>query len=589
MKKTALILALLVCAGGAYAFVDKTDIVREDLQSKLNELRVVKGMYFSGRSYIYLDPVWGRGDAFTNVTKKNDFGPLMNLYMNVTAFPMPALEIGGRMKFALSTKSPYQVVMDNLYAEFIAFQFILIRFGQMSEKFTPFSLWSTTDRPWLRSELFRMYFKEDLAVRLLDTDNSVPFQGLKIKFDLNMGENDLIRFKAIGSKILDEGAQANSYDRYMVGVMPGLSLFSDAIIAEGAYLTFFDNTNSGSRDYNPQKKYDIFTGAFGLNLAPFILPSLAGLGVQAEGAMSRHVENGSVSQKPVNGVAWKANLFVKVEKLLDFKAGYRQIAYEFVSPGAQTRFVTPFPGPAVGSLFRNGDFYDYLGFKSYFFQNYFRNKIQFTRDNTDALDYTYSMNEATPNRQGFFGQLGLTVKDWIAASCDASMMSEVAPVAAPNKVRREFLRVEAEGSVNLKTLVGSDFLPKLSGFCVMENNDRDAAGALKEDLRTMVYGGEVLFDFKLVKLVGMYQRMVQKGQKTVDGYDVSDQNALTVAGYDTKDMDLLNVVYGGGVIVRISQAVDMQVDCLNMDYVDLKPGTADYSFIQGRALIVARF
>jgi len=172
-------------------------------------------------------------------------------------------------------------------------------------------------------------------------------------------------------------------------------------------------------------------------------------------------------------------------------------------------------------------------------------------------------------------------------------MNEVAPVASPNKNLRDFLRIESEGSIKLNTIFDTSTFPKISGFYVLENNNRDddplTTGSEKEDLVTSIIGAEILFDFKFVKIVGMYQRANLKGTKFIDVYDYKNQNALTIEGYSPVSLDLVNTLIGGGAVIRISQNVNMQLDSMYMAYKDNNDSASDYTFIQGRSIIVAKF
>jgi hypothetical protein len=360
-----------------------------------------------------------------------------------------------------------------------------------------------------------------------------------------------------------------------------------AIGAEGAFLMFLDNTNSGNRDPNPGKSYMIYTGTVSLNAVPLMdLPVFDSLGVQAELAGSRHVADLSSPADPVMGSALQGNLFATITKMLKLKAGYRQVAYEFVSPGAQTRLVTP---GVAGSGFQNDVFFLYMGLEPSFFQNYFRGRIQFTRDNNNWLNYSESMNTATPNRQGIFADVNFNYKEWAAVSASGAKMQECRPIGSVNP--RDFLRVQAEASVNLAKVMDIPGLPKFSGFYVMENNDRadDTSASSPDDetenFKIRILGAEAVIDLKTVKFIATYQKYVLSGRKVVDGYNGSMQDSIKIAGYKVWDFGTTGwseSLAGGGAIFRISQAISMQVDAFWVTH-------GIYDLLLGRAFINAKF
>ena len=590
MKKIValVMLALLPLTVNLRAFIDQDQVDKEEVMRLLNELKVVKGILFTGRAWIYLDPVWGSGPAFDVMSKKMGFNPQMSLLMEMTAFPMPMVELGSRLRFIHSQRGGTQLLGENLYADFILFQFIRFRIGQCSEKFTPFTLQSSVDQVWMRSELFNAYYQEDLYAKLIPTDGSVPFEGLKMKFDLAMGQDATVGLKAIAAKVLNDSQKGNSYDRYLAGLYLNGQAMKKAVGVEVASIMFADYTNSGRRDGNLPKFYWTTSGTVTVNTAPLMgIPLFDVLGIEGEAAVSGHKANVSSTNHMTWGTAYQANLTASIPKMLKLKAGYRQIAYEFVSPGAQTRYITP---GVSGSQFQNEDFYVSLGLAPFWFQDYFRNKIQFTRDYFDWLNTAYPMNVATPNRQGLFGDIKFNYMEMLSLAGNASMMQEVRPTAKPNENVRSFLRVVAEGSLNLSKIANIQGLPKISGFYIMENDDREDSALTSEDetenYKIRILGVEAVFDLKVLKIIGMYQSFGITGRKIIDVYNPAQQDALKIAGYQIYDFGttgIVDSVMGGGFIVRVSQAVSMQIDGFLMSNDD------SYKFLQARCLIDSRF
>ena len=607
MRKISVILflGLFSLTAAASAFVDKADIQKEELLKQIDALKIVKGIYLSGTGNVFFNGSFGGGNEFTNVPRKSDYSPLVQLDINFNAFPLPILECGAiiRLQSDLSGQAfGNSVTVESLFSELTLYRFIILRFGQLYEKLTPFTLIAPVDAVWTRSELFNRYFSEDVRLKHLEMDGTFPLEGMSAKAEFLLSPRDVWSLKAIAAKIADNTSPGYSYDRYMLSGSTGLRL-SDIVTGQVSWISFHDITNSGPMTNNTPKYDGVLSAAAGLNAAPFLGPLkkwLKGLGVEGEAARSSWSED-TRNMNPTNGMALTADVFVNLLDIVKLKAGTRYVEYEFVSPGCQTRIVTPgMPDSmflASGYYGRNG-----LQLEAGPAEVGLKRNIQFTRDNNDILNFAYAMNEATPNRNGLFGNIEINHKI-IKISADASMAREIRPIGAGNADNpRNFTRLEAEGSIVLSELVGIPQLPKISGFYVFETDKRlDLAGTPaideSETLGINILGAELVVPVtKKLRLVATYQNFTVKGLKWVDGYNAKLQNALPISGFMHMDYDISERIVGAGLIWNLAKPVTFQLDytfrSLANKSLDITAATAEdvsYDMHQIRALLHLMF
>ena len=285
--------------------------------------------------------------------------------------------------------------------------------------------------------------------------------------------------------------------------------------------------------------------------------------------------------------------------MIQADVGLRMIDYEFVSPGAQTR---------VASSGDPGDYFSDYVIQPFLFNYRFRNKIMLARDNGDMLNYTYAMNDATPNRSGLYAKIYADLFKWVEGKADFSRMSEIRPIARSNMQKRSFLKQSIELAVNGPNIIDMPFLPVLSGFLMTENvkrNDETATTSSNatnlivqkqlietEDFQSTVKGASISIQvLKKLSLSALYQIYSYKGRKVIDIY--KSHEPILIDGYEIINYKepIKNSLKGFGLTYHLSKMSVLQGDYIITEYEDTNPDNekSNYSIDYLRLLLLLRF
>ena len=595
MRYCSIILILLLISINIYGFVDRSEESRERLIRKLDELKSVKGVLVTGRGKVFFNSVIGDGTAFpTNNRQKRDIFHIMQMDLNFMARPAKSLEVGTTLRiesdiarfYDWGEARPEKIFAQEMYMEIILFKFLLLRFGSLYDKFTPFTLCAPVDAIPLRSELFFRHYTENLYSYLLNPDKTFPMKGLSLQSDFIIEDLGEIAFTAMLQKLADNADDDNSFDRYLVVGNSKVDLYKQLII-NLVGITIQDLSDTGAPVYNDPQLNNILSGELQYDIAPALFSAkspVKGLGVEGEIALSIFSPNKSnPSVEHVEGHANRISAFMDYENKIKVRTGWRGIDYEFVSPFAQTRMLTPGQNP--------------MAFKAHnlpgFFTDYhYRSTVNLIRDNNDMLNHTYPMNTATPNRKGIFADFTANF-GIVNAAADISSMKEVRPIGWGNDNLRSFLRYTAEFSFDMSVAFKSKGLPKISVFYINEDNKRNDDPDTditvnsnlneKENRNINVVGFDiVLKPYEKFFFTALYQIYNVSGKKKIDSY-VKHQPFL-IAGYSpVYDVDIENTVFGAGIIYEFTKVVGFQVDFLKKQY------TGQYSLDEYRGLALIRF
>ena len=470
------------------------------------------------------------------------------------------------------------LVARDLYAEIVLMGFIEIRFGTFYEKFTPFTLYAPIDLMPLRSELFFSYYQEDLYTHYLYHKNCFPLEGVRIKFELLFPDIGSYNFNSIAAKLANQNTPGNSFDRYLFGVNNNFK-YSKVLSADLTWVSIQDIKETGTTNYNKPLRNHVISAAGEFDVIPLLFTEKAfikGFGVEGEIAASSFDRNTwDTNTKTTNGFANRISIFANINDQVKIRGGYHAIEYEYIAPGAQTRFATP---GGEGTTFEEA------GLDPFLFDYDYQNNVTIARLNDDTLNFTYSMNTATPNRMGIFGDIGINL-GIIKINSEASIMQEMRPIAAPNENTREFLRGTGEVSFPLDEFLKEvsfpweeffniNLLPEISFFGMMENITRDDDPDTshtnwelnkqlneEEDCMIIGFGGDIVVRLlESLALTGMYQEYRVTGRKTMDAYGTHEP--LEISGYTTLDYAIRNLVYGGGLILSFTKSTSIQLDYL---------------------------
>jgi len=598
MKKYLLMVLVMILFFSSIlsGFVDKGEENREKILKKLDELKYIKGVLLSGRGKIYMDAVKGSGLFFQEATTVKDYNQHIQLDMNILTRPVDIVEAGAEVRFKtdLSTE-PYleegkNIILRNIFAQFIFFEFIKLRFGSLYEHYTPFTLYAPLDLIPMRSELFFPYYREEQYDHLLYNKDDFPLKGGSMQMEFLIPYFDgILGIKGLAVKIGEGDINlGNSYDRYFFAEHSYLTL-NDFFKTSVTWAEIRDLEDTNTTNYNTPVLNDVIAGSWEFDIAPWLFVRdkalIISLGFEGESAVSWHdTDTDSPLVKNIKGFAHSVNFFTGLKNIGKFKAGWRSIDYEFVAPAAQTRMATP---AGESKNYINMALPPMLPDYSY------RKFIRLSRDYNDILNFTYPMNEATPNRTGFFGELSMDLK-YLNLSSQASVMSERRPVGAPNENKRSFVRNANEISFPFPEILDLSvqprgLVPEISFFNIIERVKREDFNATilsnqneAEDCKVDVFGMDVVFvPLKVLSLSALYQVYTVKGRKINDVY--ASHEPLQISGYQHQEFHIKNTIIGFGLQYSFSPVTQFQLDYFIKEYSDV------YKMNQLRALFQMTF
>ncbi len=604
------VLFSLLLISNLFGAIDKTEQEQESLWQKLEDLKHVKGVLVTGRGKILFGYGKGDGNAFANYEKVRDYNQLIQLDLNFTANPVESLKCGANIRVQNDISGFYDNSEDilqirDIYAEFIFFRFIQLRAGTIYEKYTPFTLIAPVDLIPLEAPLLSAY--KDLALydNFLDRNGKFPLEGLELKIGFFLEGLGSLNFNGIAAKLDDNESDGNTYDRYLFGGNIK-ALVLEMLEASGTIISIQDIKNTGTQEDNDNapKVNSVLSGAAKLDIIPFLFSEkfiIKSMGADIEFAKSTF--NSNIKNKHVKddiGFANRLGVFVNVNNMIKADVGMRMIDYEFVSPGAQTR---------VASSGDPGDYFSDYVIQPFLFNYRFRNKIMLAKDNSDMLNYTYAMNDATPNRSGLYAKIYADLFKWVEGKVNFSRMSEIRPIARSNMQKRSFLKQSVELTVNgPDIIIDMPFLPVFSGFLMTEHvkrNDEPATTSLNpantnvqrqlietEDFQSTVKGASVSIQvLKKLSLSALYQVYSYKGRKVIDIY--KSHEPIKIDGYEVIDYvePIKNSLKGLGITYHLSKMSVLQGDYIITEYEDTDPDNKEnnYSIDYFRLLLLLRF
>ena len=600
------VLFSLLLISNLFGVLDKTAQEQESLRQKLEDLKHVKGVLVTGRGKVLFGRGEGDGNAFTNYEKVRDYNQLIQLDLNFTANPVESLKIGANIRVQNDISGFYANSEDilqirDIYAEFIFFRFIQLRAGTIYEKYTPFTLIAPVDLIPLDAPLLSAYKDLDLYDNFLDRNGRFPLEGLEAKTGFFLKGMGSLNFNGIAAKLDGYESDGNSYDRYLFGGHINAFVL-EMLEASGTIISIQDLKNTGIQDYNAPKKNFVLSGAAKLDIVPFLFTEkfiIKSMGADIEIAGSTFNSNIKKKNMKVDaGFANRLGAFVNVNNMIKADVGLRMIDYEFVSPGAQTR---------VASSGDPGDYFSDYVIQPFLFNYRFRNKIMLARDNGDMLNYTYAMNDATPNRSGLYAKIYADLFKWVEGNVNFSRMSEIRPVARDNMQKRSFLKQSIELSVNAPNIIDMPFLPVFSGFLITENVKRkdDPDTTLNstnsillekvietENFQSTVQGASITIQaLKKLSLSGLFQVYSYKGRKVIDIY--KSHQPILIDGYKVINYKepIKNILMGFGLTYHLSKLSVLQGDYIITEYEDTNPDNKEnnYSIDNLRLLLLLRF
>jgi len=606
------VLVLLILSSNLLSTLDMDE--ENKILDKLEELKSITGVLVTGRGKVFFGAYKGSNGDFTNYNKVKDYKQVIQLDLDFSAQPLNSLKFAGILRFENDISGYWGtgniLSVRDIYAEMILLRFIEIRAGTLYEKFTPFTLYAPVEIAPLDAPLLKIYKDIQLYDNYLDKYPKFPLEGFRIKSGLMAPDLLSINLVGMAVKLDDSSSAGNSFDRFLFAGH-GNCLALNAVYISGTYISIQDLEDTGEPLFNQPLKNNITSGEAKLDIIPFLFSEkfiIKSFGGEVEIAKSSFNSNTSTNiVKPVEGYANQIAGFINLMDILEAKAGFRAIDYEFVSPGAQTRMTTP--------LF-DRDYFEDLNLHNFYFDYSYRNKVMMTRDNQDWLNLTYPMNTATPNRIGLFSQINAHYRTFLTAKIEIHQMEELRPVAASNNNKRSFSRTVRSAKIDTSKMLTDfipallpkivyGFFPEIEGFYITERTQRDddpettsetanIAATLfeKEDYKVNIIGYSIIITpLKKLSLAGLYQKYRTEGRHILDGY-VSHQ-PLLIAGYKVYFTKEENELYGTGLIYKLEKASRIHIDYMIKEMRFINPYTDkiyyNHNINSLRALLLAKF
>jgi len=602
-----IILLLLVLISNLSGILDTTEQEQEKLREQVEGLKFVKGVLVTGRGKVIFGYAKGDGNAFTNYEKVRDYNQIIQLDLNFNANPLESIRCVANIRAqndisGFYAKSGDVLEVRDIFVEFILFRFIQLRGGTIYEKYTPFTLIAPVNLIPLDAPLLKIYKEEALYDNFLNQNGKFPLEGLEAKTGFLLGKLGSLNLNGFAAKLDGYQSDGNSYDRYLFGTQINTYLLK-MLTATGTITSLQDLLDTGTQDPNEPRYNYVISGAARLDIIPFFFSEkffIKSAGADIEIAQSKFNENkkNENSQDDI-GYANRLGGFININDMLKADAGVRMIDYEFVSPGAQSR---------VATSGASGDYFSDFNIQPVLYHYSFNNKIMLARDNGDMLNYTYAMNEATPNRTGLYTKIYGNLLKWIEGKVDFSQMKEIRPIARSNQQKRSFLRQSIQIAVNGPEIIDFPFLPVIQGFIITENVKRDDEPATTslnpantnvskqlietEDFKSIVKGASITIEvLKKLSVSAIYQIYNYQGRKFIDIY--KSHEPIEIDGYTIIDYKepVKNNLQGIGITYHASKLSVLQGDYIIQEYENTDPvyEKENYSIENWRLLLRLRF
>lgn len=533
------------------AFVDSDELRQEQILFRIDRLKSINGVLVTGRGLARFDGGALSGPWSTNTPKGRDYVGHFQMDVAIQSVPYPNMEMGGSFRIYSELSgfwgSRERIEPREIWLDLLLLKYLGLRMGRIAPRYTPFTLYLPTDHVLMRTAPFFAFYQDRLYdAYLLDQNGRFPMDGLEVRADAELGENRL-SFNGHVAKVYGYFEAPGFYDRYHFGTHLRFVEASETVRADAVWTALADLW--GTPDVAPApgpRRNMVFAGRVDADAAHFLSRdgkgALKNLGVEYEGAMSLFTTNANpTNASPAqNGFGHRVTVYVSV-KAPDFRArvraGWQSVDYEFVSPAAQNRALT---------FGQDGELFAGLGLPPYLPHVGVDRKIALSRSLHAPLSFTYAMNEATPNRAGFFGSADVKVRQ-VGVAAKVASLSETRAVGSNNPNLRRFLYAEGSASVKVNKWL------ELGGVGLYETVKREGATNVREDCAATVYGADVTFKpVRKLSLTLSWQSYGLTGRKVRDNYDPGQ--ALRIRDYTPFDYDLEQSLLGATLVYDFSRS-----------------------------------
>lgn len=210
----------------------------------------------------------------------------------------------------------------------------------------------------------------------------------------------------------------------------------------------------------------------------------------------------------------------------------------------------------------------------------YNNTISQDRHYNSSLSYSFPMNEATPNRQGFMFHLDSQAVDFLRIDGSCSILNSLRPVSCRNN--RTYTAYAVQGHLDLSLIFRNRFFPVLTGFFSSDNQvrDNDTGTSIIDESENMTLSitgcGLEWMPFRSWSLLAGFDILREKGGRWLN--TTSDADPLSpnlVSLYSSKDRfeSILDVacVYTPG------KAVTLRLDFIMQTYTDNLSAVNNYT------------
>jgi hypothetical protein len=253
---------------------------------------------------------------------------------------------------------------------------------------------------------------------------------------------------------------------------------------------------------------------------------------------------------------YDAGLFVRYKPLnIKLSGSYREVGYFFTSPGAQTRRIYDYGGPAAGTLFpqilnntatRTPVLLDRMSDET----------ARNTSIQTSLLNYLPWFNnitpygQATPNRKGMtFGLSGGDADRLLKAEVIVDMLSEIVAEGTSDGKTRKYMGVRGGAIFNLHKLLRFEKAITLSGGLRYEKTTRDGVNDINFT-SSIIDAGLTVEVVKQLDLIGGYKVLTARGNEFVA---MRDQFNVISAYTTYTDVKIDDALLSYGIRYRFSK------------------------------------
>ncbi len=378
---------------------DEIKAKQEKILKKIDYLENQATFSLTGRGFIWFENLQGEGNALDYKKSIREHINNMQIDFNLLKRIFPTLTIFAGLRFYNDFSGFYGLgdsfEARELYVESIMWGFLKIRVGDFLQKLTPLTFYAPVPGWGLKKGIFDIFEEKKTYDKFL-INNCLPLQGIQMdaKFKTDIYFDSLHFYGSIAR--LDK----TIYNRFVSSVKIDLTK-NESLTLTGTIVNYYDIKETESEITEiPPISDTVFSVLY--DLEPLLLlnnyntkKDLPGIKLSGEIAQSVFITNLKTSSETIQDYGMNLSIAGWIYKNR-LKLTYIDIGNEFYSPAAQSSVYN------ISTL--SSDYtLSYLNEQElnyHFADREYNNQIKFYRNWYNPVNFTFPMNEATPNRKG---------------------------------------------------------------------------------------------------------------------------------------------------------------------------------------------